>query len=308
MRKTLSAHAVLNTLPNAVFIKNESLQFVFVNKAYEVMFGVKKEDMIGKTVLDVFHLPEQDKQFYHDEDREMILQGATSHHIFEYLFKDGKVHTCLYWSGGFIQENGLRGLVGVIVDITLQSKTIKTLKSQLKSVVSEKKTIEEKSSLDALTNVYNRRFFDDFLKKYADLSTKNGTFFSCIMIDIDYFKKVNDVFGHLVGDDVLKQLASVLKGCLRDDDVVCRYGGEEFVLLLPGRNVNEAVLVAERLRKRVSETVRLPDGEYVTVSAGCSEYIIGEKESDFLKRADDALYKAKTTGRNRVCAAPGKEG
>lgn len=123
------------------------------------------------------------------------------------------------------------------------------------------------------------------------------------MLDIDHFKQVNDTFGHLAGDEVLKQMGCVLSGCLRGNDVVCRYGGEEFMLLLTGSGLDEAIVVAERLRLMISETVRLPCGQHITVSAGCSEFIAGEDESHFLKRADDAMYAAKAMGRNCVCAA-----
>ena len=297
---------VLDTFPNAVFMKNESLQFVYVNSAYEKMFGVKKEEVIGKTVLDLNYLPSRDKRFYHNEDTIVIQNCKTKHHIFEYVFKDGKVHTCLYWSGGFSQPDGVRGLLGVIVDITQQSKMIETLKRELQDTVVEKKRIEEESSYDALTRVYNRRTFDVLLKNHAASSTKSGRAFSCVMLDIDHFKLVNDEFGHPAGDSVLQQLGSVLKDSLRDEDAVCRYGGEEFVLLLPNRGLADAVMIAERVRQHVRQVVRVPDSRNVTISAGCSEYLSGEDEARFIKRADEALYQAKENGRDRVCAAQSK--
>lgn len=297
------AHLVVDTLPNAIFIKNEDLRFVFVNKAYESMFGVKMADMLGKTVLELAYLPEKDREFYHNEDREMVQHQETSHHVFQYRFSDGKTHTCLYWSGGFAHEDGSRGLLGVIVDITDQSKVISALQEKLRTVVSEKREIEEISVIDSLTRLHNRRFFGELLQRHAAAAVMNGSFFSCIMIDIDHFKKVNDAFGHLIGDEVLKSVAQCFKNCSRYGDLLCRYGGEEFVLLLPGCRVDEATAIAERVRLNILDTVSLPDGSNVTVSAGCSEYIAGEEDLFVIQRADEALYIAKKTGRNRVCTA-----
>lgn len=307
MLTSFSMRTLLDTMTNAIFIKNEDLRFVYVNKAYEDLFGVTKEYMIGKTVLDVEHLPDDDKKFYHNEDREMVYRAQIANHIFQYHFKDGKMHTCLYWSGGFIQDDGRRGLIGTIVDITQQSQTIESLEYELETVVSEKRAIEEQMLYDPLTGVHNRHSFEMFLQNYASLSMRNNTPFSCIMIDADHFKKVNDTFGHLTGDEVLRQLGSILTDSLRGNDVVCRYGGEEFVLLLPGSELGDALLVAERLRVRVAETISLPCGHCFTVSSGCSEYRPGEEEHEFLKRADNALYAAKGAGRNCVCMAKGDD-
>lgn len=294
-------HLIVDALPNAIFIKNEDLRFVFVNKAYESMFGVKMADMLGKTVLDLTFLPEKDRDFYHNEDREMVRHQETSHHVFQYQLADGKTHTCLYWSGGFAHEDGSRGLVGVIVDITSQSKIISVLQEKLRTVVSEKREIEEISVIDSLTRLHNRRFFEALLQQHVASAIMNGSYFSCIIIDIDHFKKVNDAFGHLTGDEVLKNVAQCFKSCSRYGDVLCRYGGEEFVLLLPGCRVDEAAAIAERVRLYILETVSLPDGTNISVSAGCSEYIAGEEALSVVQRADEALYIAKKTGRNRIC-------
>jgi PAS domain S-box-containing protein len=124
-------HTVLDTLPTAVFIKGEDLRFIYVNRAYEAMFDVKAKDVLGKTVLDLDYLPEEDREFYQKEDQEMAMRGETRHHIFQYILSDGKTHTCLYWSGGFVQESGLRGILGVIIDVTRQSRIITTLHKKL---------------------------------------------------------------------------------------------------------------------------------------------------------------------------------
>jgi diguanylate cyclase (GGDEF)-like protein/PAS domain S-box-containing protein len=293
-----SLRTVLETLPNAVFLKNADLRFVFINKSYERMFGVKKEDILGKTVLDLEYLPLGDRLFYQREDADMLNNAEIHHHIVKYNFSDGRVHTCHYWSGGFIQENGTRGLLGVIVDVDQERKVISVLQKKIHNIVLQKKQIEEESSVDFLTGLHTRKIFDEALSRYAALE---NAVFTCVMFDIDHFKAVNDTFGHPAGDAVLREVARILGQCSRKGDIACRYGGEEFVVLLSGGGLDAAASVAERIRRRVAENVRLPDGRCVTISAGCSEHVGGEDGSRVLRRADDALYEAKNTGRNRVC-------
>jgi len=300
MLQSLELSTIFDTIPNPVFIKDEGLRFIFVNKAYEKMFKVKKRDVIGKQVIDLEYLPEQDRLFYQNEDMEVMTQLKTKHHIFSYLYKGKAMHTCLYWTSGFVQKNGNHGLVGMIVDINRQSKAIHTLQSKLRVISSEKEALAKKSKIDALTRLYVRSVFDESLQKLASRS-KSG--FSCIMVDIDHFKLVNDTFGHAVGDAVLAKTASVLKQCSRKRDIACRYGGEEFIILLPGSRLADAMKVAERIRRGVAKDVQLPDGKRVTISAGCSECIMGESGAALVQRADMALYAAKNSGRNRVCAA-----
>jgi len=293
--------AIFNSLPNPVFIKDENLYYIFVNKAYEKMFNVKMKHILGKSVLDLDYLSEEDRSFYQQEDMKMLQSGKTKHHIFDYLYKGKTLHTCLYWSSGFVQKNGVRGLIGIIVDIHKQTQMIHSLRKQLRSLNFEKKEIVEQTKIDPLTCVYTRGAFDAALHKLA-ASANVDSVFSCIMLDIDHFKRVNDVFGHIAGDAVLRDVASVLKTCSRKRDMVCRYGGEEFVFLLPGSQLKNAMQVAERICRRVRENVQTSDGKSVTLSAGCSEYIVGEPGMLVVQRADQALYTAKQAGRNRVCA------
>jgi diguanylate cyclase (GGDEF)-like protein/PAS domain S-box-containing protein len=299
---TLELDTLFDTIPNPVFIKDENLRYIFVNKAYEKMFKVKKRHILGKQVLDLEYLPESDRLAYQNEAREMMEHQKTSHHIYSYAYQGKTLHTCLYWSAGFAQQDGTRGVIGIIVDINRQSKEIQHLRKQVRVINSEKKAVARKSKIDALTGLYARSAFDDALHKLSTGATRG---FSCIMLDIDHFKRVNDSFGHMAGDAVLAEVASVLKQCVRKRDLACRYGGEEFVVLLPGTGLSVAMNIAERMRRGVLEKVRVPDGNHVTISAGCSEYMQGEAGTSAVQRADTALYAAKDSGRNRVCSAQG---
>jgi two-component system cell cycle response regulator len=157
---------------------------------------------------------------------------------------------------------------------------------------------------DGLTKIYNHRFFQELFEKEYKRSDRYNTIFSLIMLDIDHFKKVNDTYGHLCGDEILKGLANLIKSCLRSMDIVARYGGEEFAVLLPETNGAEAYQTAERIRRSVEETTFMGTkaGLKVTVSQGVAAYpsMDVHDRQDLIAKADAALYEAKEKGRNRA--------
>ena len=159
------------------------------------------------------------------------------------------------------------------------------------------------ATLDALTNLNNRRQFETRLKQEIAITKRQNNPLCAMMIDIDFFKKVNDTYGHASGDEVLRTVASVIKAQLRESDIPARYGGEEFAVLLPYTHIDEAKIVGERLRKAVEETtVQLDDLTInVTISMGLAEFTQEETGEELFARADKALYEAKDGGRNRVC-------
>ncbi|MEC9250085.1 MAG: PleD family two-component system response regulator [Pseudomonadota bacterium] len=159
---------------------------------------------------------------------------------------------------------------------------------------------------DALTGLHNRRFIESRLRQAVDSANSGGAPVSVLLLDIDYFKRINDTHGHEAGDVVLKVFAERLTSQLRALDIAARFGGEEFVILMPGSGLAEAELAAERMRRNVANTpfklaadLELP----VTVSIGLAQASSGEVMESLLRRADAALYQAKTDGRNRVQAA-----
>ncbi len=161
---------------------------------------------------------------------------------------------------------------------------------------------ESLAAKDQLTGLWNRRNLDQRLEGSIAHSTRCGGTFSLLLIDIDNFKQVNDYFGHITGDDVLKRFGEVLSERLRQNDVAARWGGEEFVILADGTNLERARVMAEQIREAISATPFSPVPR-ITVSIGIAEYQNGETGDDLLKRADKALYGAKRNGRNRVIAA-----
>src|SRR4030065_163537 len=159
--------------------------------------------------------------------------------------------------------------------------------------------ITQKSSL------YNHRYFRVRFKVELERANRYKRPISLIMIDIDFFKHYNDAHGHPQGDEVLKSFSVILKKTIRDSDIACRYGGEEFAIILPETGGELAFAAAERVRKAI-ETNDFPGGETQpcgrgTVSMGVSSYTEGMSADELLKSADNALYRAKEEGRNRVC-------
>jgi two-component system cell cycle response regulator len=160
---------------------------------------------------------------------------------------------------------------------------------------------------DGLTGLYNRRHFQEVLAHQIELSRRYAWPLSLLFLDIDNFKGINDTWGHPEGDLVLKAVADFLQSHVRLADVLCRYGGEEFVVLLPQTSWNQAHLLAERLREGIAATpIRMCHGEiHIAVSIGLSCLTPQESGEELVKAADAALYRAKQSGRNRVCG-PGE--
>ena len=164
------------------------------------------------------------------------------------------------------------------------------------------------ATIDALTNLNNRRQFEIRLKQEIATTKRQNNPLCAMMIDIDFFKKVNDTYGHASGDAVLRGVAGIIKSALRESDIPARYGGEEFAVLLPYTHIEEAKIVGERLRKAVeSASIPIEDEDVetkelsVTISMGLAEFNNTESGEELFGRADKALYEAKTSGRNRVC-------
>lgn len=165
--------------------------------------------------------------------------------------------------------------------------------------------IARMSATDGMTGLTNHRHFVQILKKEHARSSRYRQPYSILMVDIDHFKKVNDVYGHPVGDVVLREISAILSEQCRNTDLPARYGGEEFILLLPGTEAGDAKIVAERIRQAVERRVFASPSHLVrtTVSVGISAYDPGSPLGDreILLHADEALYAAKREGRNRVC-------
>lgn len=181
---------------------------------------------------------------------------------------------------------------------------IHQISGELEALRNELMQVKQASLTDSLTGIANRAAFDIHLEQAIESAREEQTGFCLLLADIDYFKKVNDSYGHLVGDKVLRFVATILKRCVKGSDFVARFGGEEFVVLLPNTDLNGAYTVAEQIRQAISNG-RLKevntDKTYsrVTISIGVAELAPGDLPSTLIERADHLLYQAKSAGRNR---------
>jgi len=176
---------------------------------------------------------------------------------------------------------------------------------EIENLREDLESLRQEAYTDGLTGIANRRRFDQVLRHAAMLASEQGTALSLLMIDIDHFKEFNDTHGHQIGDQVLRLLAATLRENVKGQDTPARYGGEEFAIVLPNTERDNAVILAEQIRRAISsKNVRNrrtgEDLGRITISIGVAAYGYGESLSQFIHRADQALYLAKHAGRNRV--------
>lgn len=170
---------------------------------------------------------------------------------------------------------------------------------QIRQDVTSQKRLEELWMTDHLTGLHNRQSIDQIWEREILRAERYGDLFSVLLIDIDHFKSVNDNYGHLVGDELLFQFAQLLQEECRDTDHIGRWGGEEFIILIPNTNLSSAVLMAEKIRETIENFSFTTVGQ-ITVSIGVGCYRSGMSEDELFSLADKALYRAKNSGRNRV--------
>ncbi len=248
-------------------------------------FGIKSEDVKTYTLRDFFADANNRQLLIEQLEEKREVQD------FEVLIKPlgDAAPFWLLTSANVIDYNNDVAIYAAFQDITSRKVRENVLQNQ--------------AVRDPLTSLYNRRYFETEVAKHIATASKNGKPYSILMLDADFFKKVNDTYGHKVGDKVLIELSDKTEKALRDCDIVARYGGEEFLVFLPEINAGQAYKVAERLRLTIASIVVTADnGKPVkfTVSIGVTSSEISNQVDVLIKTADEALYKAKQNGRNRV--------
>ena len=232
-------------------------------------------------------------------ETEYILTNGDKIGVFPLISEDGEISGCIV-ARSTLDKLSKRD-ISYLEQLTRQSAiTINRANSYSK--------ILQYATIDALTNLNNRRQFELRLGQEIATTKRQNNPLCAMMIDIDFFKKVNDTYGHASGDAVLRGVAGIIKSALRESDIPSRYGGEEFAVLLPYTRIEEAKIVGERLRKAVEAApipINVDDVDVksikVTISMGLAEFNKTESGEELFERADKALYEAKTNGRNRVC-------
>ncbi|HEX8911201.1 MAG TPA: diguanylate cyclase [Humisphaera sp.] len=214
----------------------------------------------------------------------------------------------IFLSGTSTPQDRVRGLERGASDYMAKPFTGAELRARVRVSMRHKARLEmasRRAMRDGMTGLWNRAYLDDRLAAESAAADRHARPLSCLMVDVDHFKSINDRHGHPFGDEVIRRVAEALSAACRREDVACRYGGEEFAVLCPGVPASGAEVLGERVRREV-EGLALdgPDGAVrVTASIGVAERRAGTPPTDLVSAADAALYDAKRGGRNRVCAA-----
>jgi diguanylate cyclase (GGDEF)-like protein/PAS domain S-box-containing protein len=268
-----------------VFITDMMGKIEYVNEALLKIYGYKKEEVIDQTPA-IFSSNKHTKAFY-KELWDTILSGHNYHELIINKKKNGDI---IYVDTKITPVKDDKG--------EKIAYFVATARDDTKRVLIEKK-LKALATIDPLTQVANRyqlhHYFKDFIARKKRLEHP----FSILMFDIDHFKNINDNYGHYVGDCILKSFSKLIVENIRTLDKFCRWGGEEFILLLDNTPLLAAVTVANKLNQLVSKT-KFEGGYHITVSIGVAEYRGGESEEEAIERADQALYVAKKMGRDRV--------
>lgn len=284
-----------------IFKKIESEQFIF---AY---FGTPNQQVQKGNVRErVLPMLESLLPSLHDketEDIDIILGHLEEYLSNESLYRAGFVFIDNYKSRKKIVSSEYRFLETLVQTSSYMYQNL-SLMEQLRFLFVK---AEKEAITDSLTDLFNYRYFLHQLNREINRGQRHQSAFSLIMIDIDFFKNYNDAYGHQAGDLILRQIAQEIMQNTRNSDIVCRYGGEEFVIICPELSKDDAQKMAEKLRQIVEnielpQLKSIPSGERLTISSGISSFPEdGSTAYQLILKADKALYKAKETGRNKVC-------
>jgi diguanylate cyclase (GGDEF)-like protein len=231
-----------------------------------------------------------------------FVDGQVHDHNGKIALPDGAYRYFQSICAPVIDDGNVVFVVGVVRDMTDRITVQQQLEEKTDELRRTNRLLARLAITDGLTQLYNRRHFDEILyKEIKRFNRRKYTSLALMLIDIDHFKQMNDRYGHLAGDNVLRELATILKQEVRETDTVARYGGEEFAVIMPDTHIDGAAYKADLLRQRV-QTVEIRGVEppiRITISIGVAEYVSGFPH-DLVQAADKALYQAKQDGRNTV--------
>lgn len=301
---------LLQNLSSVGFLMiDRRLNVTFWNRFMELHSHIKSHEIINRKLTSYF--PDINEEWLLKKIKRIFILNSQSHTSWEqrpYLMKlpsshcsiddiDFMYQNCSYFPVKDDQDTTVS--VGIIIhDVTDMAMTQRLLEN----VTNQAIDLQDDNTHDFLTGLYNRQFFYEQLSQDASRCRRLNWGLTVAMIDADRFKQINDQYGHQVGDAVLKEMASRLQSTLRASDSLCRYGGEEFVLILPNIDPEQSIKVCNRIRECVlSQPIHFGTHEIkITVSIGVA-YLQKEKTLEkMISEADEALYKAKDNGRNRV--------
>lgn len=306
----------LNILAEGVLILDRREQIVLANTALMENLHRTEESLLGKKASNLGWFVDPKSTDHEYPWIRAIAEGAkqTGARILLPMGNDGEKIFHVNAVPILDAKGATQGTIAVFEDITELEGKNRLLEDMVQQLAASRAAIETKNkeltylaTRDPLTNCFNRRALYEHLNGKFDGARASDGEFSCIMADIDFFKKVNDTYGHAAGDEVIKMAANSLREVVRDLDMVARFGGEEFCVILPGAPIEQAQMIAERCRAKIEG--KETNGIKVTGSFGVTSIRMGAgSATQLIQQADEALYYSKQHGRNKVTAwAPGME-
>jgi len=287
---------MMDVLGEGVLLVDGKGRLIFMNPEAERLLGYTFSEIQGKALDEVIHIQQPDGTFL-GPDQSQVARAVLANQEYRsdkdvFTCKSGRILPVLVVCRPLELEQGGNGAVIAFSDVTEQKKYQESLE-----LINQ--ILEKQASTDPLTGIYNRMKFSKVLGDELKRAQRYDTPLAVILLDIDKFKSINDTYGHLDGDNVLKALTRLLAANIRSSDTLARWGGEEFILLAPGSDLDGGGLLAEKLRLAVAEH-DFPIPQPVTASFGVAAYQLDDTELTLTNRADQALYQAKEQGRNRV--------
>jgi diguanylate cyclase (GGDEF)-like protein len=288
-RKEEQCRLMLKGIPSPAWLVSRERRILAQNKAAASLFGTKVGDYCWERVLGGGNLPDEYREAF--EKNGSPLPGTKCYFCRgdEALVRNEPINSEVEFAGGIWDTWWIPLGEDVYLHYATDVTRYKKMEEELRHL----------SVTDVLTNAYNRRYFTHKLEEEIERSKRADRKFSLIMLDIDCFKSINDRFGHNAGDLVLKSMAELIKNRIRKIDTLARWGGEEFIILLPDTTVKNAACLAEELRESISR-MDIPGVGSVTASFGVAGYCPEDTIDTLVNKADNMMYEAKAAGRNCV--------
>jgi diguanylate cyclase (GGDEF)-like protein/PAS domain S-box-containing protein len=280
----------MNNAPFLAFIKDAEGRFLFYNMRFAERFGITREAWLGKDDFEIW--PREIAATMHANDLEVMATGESIERLEETVDEQGALTTWKVHKFTWKNERGEILLGGIGLDLTEEL-------SRERALAEANMKLQQLATTDALTGLANRRMLDERVEYEHRLAKRNKTPLSLVLLDLDNFKRRNDLYGHASGDEVLRRLGHLVASALRVTDIAARYGGEELVILLPGAGAEGSMIFTERLQARMRDT-EWPD-EPVTASFGIATLDAGVQSGRrLIELADWAMYEAKRAGKDRI--------
>jgi len=290
----IEINQIFKTVAGGIILVDKHCNILRCNDSFLKMAGVKREKVHDHKCYEIFH-----SCLCNTEECPLQRIRKGEKRIESEVEKEGPEGETVHYSVISTPFKGLSGdLIGIVEHITDITERVKAEKA----LVESERRYKELSLVDELTKLFNKRYFNTHLQLEVERANRHGHPLSLLLLDIDNFKHHNDTYGHADGDLVLARLGQVIAESLRTNDVPCRYGGEEFTIILPVTSGEQATVVAERIRARFAGEIFQPTPQETvrkTISIGVTQYLAGESGQSLLERADQNMYEAKQSGKNR---------